>query len=79
MDTKYITPVEYVEGIYVKREDLFKPYPFSNANGSKLRQCALLIEKTIDIARNGIITGTSVVFAQSVILVSVEKDMNVRC
>lgn len=79
MDTKYITPVEYVEGIYVKREDLFKPYPFSNANGSKLRQCALLIEKNIDIARNGIITGTSVVSPQSVILASVAKDMNVPC
>lgn len=79
MDTKYITPIEKVDGIYVKREDLFKPYLFSNANGSKLRQCALLIEKNIDIARNGIITGTSVVSPQSVILASVAKSMDIPC
>lgn len=79
MDTKYITPIENIDGLYVKREDLFKPYTFSNANGSKLRQCALLIEKNIDVAQNGIITGTSVVSPQSVILASVAKSLNIPC
>ena len=79
MDTRYITPVEYINGIYVKREDLFKPYPFSNVNGSKLRQCILLIEKNIDKAKNGIISGTSVVSPQSAICASVAKSLNIPC
>ena len=79
MDTNYITPVEYINGIYVKREDLFKPYSFSNANGSKLRQCILLIRKNIDKAKNGIITGTSVVSPQSVICASVARSLNIPC
>lgn len=79
MDTKYITPVECINGLYVKREDLFKPFDFSNANGSKLRQCILLIEKNIDKAKNGIITGTSVVSPQSVICASVAKSIGIPC
>ena len=79
MDTKYITPVEYIDGLYVKREDLFKPYNFSNANGSKLRQCILLVQKNKDKAKNGIITGTSVVSPQSVICSSVARSMNIPC
>lgn len=79
MDTNYITPVEYIDGIYVKREDLFKPYSFSNANGSKLRQCILLVEKNISKAKNGVVTGTSVVSPQSVICASVAKAMGIPC
>lgn len=79
MDTMHITPVEYIDGIYVKREDLFRPYSFSNANGSKLRQCILLVRKNIDKAKNGIITGTSVVSPQSVICASVAKGIGVPC
>lgn len=79
MDAKYITPVENIDGLYVKREDLFKPYSFSKANGSKLRQCILLLEKNIDKAKNGIITGTSVVSPQSVICASVARSMNIPC
>lgn len=79
MDTTYITPVEYIDGIYVKREDLFKPFDFSNVNGSKLRQCMLLVKKNIDDAKNGIITGTSVVSPQSAICASVAKSLNIPC
>lgn len=79
MDTKYITPVEFIDGIYVKREDLFKPFDFSNVNGSKLRQCMLLIEKNIDKAKNGVITGTSVVSPQSAICASVARNLGIPC
>lgn len=79
MGTNFITPIECIDGLYVKREDLFKPFSFSNANGSKLRQCILLVEKNIDIARNGIITGTSVVSPQSLICASVAKSKGIPC
>lgn len=79
MDSKYLTPIEYIDGLYVKREDLFKPYEFSNANGSKLRQCILLVEKNINKAKSGIITGTSVVSPQSAICSSVARGFGFPC
>ena len=79
MDVGYITPVEKRGDYWFKREDLYRPYDFSPANGSKLRQCQLLVEKNINLASNGIITGTSVLSPQAVIAASVAKEHNVPC
>lgn len=79
MDKSFITPVEKRGEYWFKREDLYKPYDFSPANGSKLRQCQLLVEKNIDKASNGIITGTSVLSPQAVIAASVAKELSVPC
>lgn len=78
-DPRQLTPVEVVGDLYIKREDLFKPYSFANVNGSKLRQCVLLIEKNIDKAKNGIISGTSVVSPQSAIISSVARSLDLPC
>jgi len=79
MDTRDLTPVERIGDYWFKREDLYKPYAFSPANGSKLRQCQLLVAKNMDKARNGVITGTSILSPQAVIIASVAKDMGVPC
>lgn len=79
MDVRYITPIEKRGAYWFKREDLYKPYEFSPANGSKLRQCQLLIEKNASLASNGIVTGTSVLSPQAVIAASVAKDKGVPC
>lgn len=79
MDASYITPVEKRGAYWFKREDLYKPYDFSPANGSKLRQCQLLIEKNISLAANGIITGTSILSPQAVIAASVARGMEIPC
>ena len=53
-----LTPINELGGWLFKREDLFQPFPFCKANGSKLRQSIILTEKNIETARNGLITGT---------------------
>ena len=79
MDAQYITPVERRGDFWFKREDLYKPYDFSPANGSKLRQCQMLVAKNIDKTTNGIITGTSVLSPQAVIAASVAREHGVSC
>lgn len=74
-----ITPVEKHGDYYFKREDLYKPFAFSPVNGSKLRQCQLLIEKNFDTAINGVITGTSVLSPQAAIVAACAKSMNISC
>lgn len=40
-----LTPVEFHEGMWFKREDKYAPMGYGNINGSKLRQCVYLIDK----------------------------------
>lgn len=74
-----LTPVEKIGGLFFKREDKFKPFPFSRVNGSKLRQCIMLLEKNKEQARNGIITATSILSPQAVITSAVAKNIGVDC
>lgn len=74
-----LTPINELGGWLFKREDLFKPFPFCNANGSKLRQSIILTEKNIEKAKNGIITGTSIVSPQGVIVSATARFLNVPC
>ena len=74
-----LTPVEKRGDYYFKRDDLYQPFDFSPVNGSKLRQCQLLIKKNIDIAKNGVITGTSVLSPQAAIVSACAKEMNIPC
>lgn len=73
-----LTPVEKRGEYYFKREDLYVPFDFSPANGSKLRQCQILIKKNIDKYK-GIITGTSIYSPQAVIVATVAKGMGFPC
>lgn len=74
-----LTPVQQRGNYYFKRDDLYRPYPFSPMNGSKLRQCQLLVEKNIEKAQKGIITGTSVLSPQAAIVATIAKAHNVPC
>ena len=47
MNPYELTPVEGIGSYLFKREDLYKPFDFSPVNGSKLRQCEILLEKQI--------------------------------
>lgn len=79
MNTQDITPIQKLGDYYFKRDDLFVPFDFSPANGSKLRQCMLLCEKKAERAKNGLYTGTSIHSPQAVITASVAKRMGVPC
>lgn len=74
-----LTPVEKVGGIYFKREDLFQPFSDSEVNGSKLRQCMLLVDKNKGKINNGIITATSVLSPQAPMVARVAKEYGVNC
>lgn len=48
MTIKDLTPVEKRGDLWFKRDDLYTPFDFSPANGSKLRQCQILIDKNLN-------------------------------
>lgn len=74
-----ITPVEHIGEYYFKRDDLFVPFDFSPANGSKLRQCIYLVQKNISAAKGGLFTGTSIHSPQAVITASVARYLGLNC
>jgi 1-aminocyclopropane-1-carboxylate deaminase/D-cysteine desulfhydrase-like pyridoxal-dependent ACC family enzyme len=43
-DLEQLTPIEEVNGILFKREDLFRPFIHSKINGGKVRQCLKLMD-----------------------------------
>ena len=71
MSVTDLTPVELKGDFLFKREDLYRPFGFSPVNGSKLRQCQILIEK--NSGYNGIVTGTSIRSPQAPIVASVGR------
>ena len=71
-----LSPVEKVGNLYLKRDDLFTPFTFSNANGTKLRQCIYLLLKNYDKIDKGIITCCSVHSPQSVLVSSIGKYLD---
>lgn len=77
-DPNELTPVEYREGIWLKREDLFQPFGIDTVNGGKLRQCYFLIE---DIKKkyNKVISCCSIYSPQAPITASVAKYFGLKC
>lgn len=72
-----LTPVEFHQGLYLKREDLFLPFN-NNINGGKLRQCFKLVE-TIKNKYDGIISCCSIYSPQAPISAIVAKYFNLKC
>lgn len=71
-----LTPVECHNGLYLKREDLYRP--FDNAvNGGKLRQCYKLVESIKD-KYNGVISCCSIYSPQAPITASVAQHFNLK-
>lgn len=74
-----ITPVHKVEGLYLKRDDLYTPFGEGKANGSKLRQCAWLVVNNLDKAKKGIITATSIHSPQGALVAELCNSINLPC
>ena len=62
MDPSEVTPVEFHEGRWYKRDDLHR-HP-SGVNGGKWRQCQWLVARAADAGAVGIVTGASVLSPQ---------------
>ncbi len=52
MTTNKLTPVQNVNGLLIKRDDLYTPFGAGEVNGGKLRQCMMLTDSII-AADNG--------------------------
>jgi hypothetical protein len=70
-----LTPIEKHEGVYFKRDDLFRPFSDIGISGGKIRQCLSLVENNLRDIRKyhdaTIATAASVHSPQSVIVARV--------
>lgn len=78
-----ITPVEEYNGVYYKRDDLFRPFDPEPLNGGKVRQCLTLIESNLETIRtkynNTVATITSINSPQGIIISRVCQEFGIRC
>lgn len=78
-----LTPIQRHDGIYFKRDDLFRPFSDIGVSGGKIRQCLSLVEKNLRMIREyhaaTIATAASVHSPQSVIVARVAKHYGLKC
>ena len=83
LKTSEFTPVDLVEGIHFKREDLYAPYGDSFISGGKIRQCRDLVERNLDYIRKEcgatIATAASIHSPQSPIVARVAQEFDLNC
>lgn len=77
-DPRELTPLENINGLWVKREDLFAPFGLGDVNGGKLRQCWLLLEGIKD-KYSGVITCCSMYSPQGPISAAVAEHFGLTC
>lgn len=74
----YLTPVQRVNGMLFKREDLYAPFGTGEVNGGKLRQCMLLVDK-IHRDYEGLVTCCSIHSPQAPITAATAKAFGMQC
>lgn len=78
-----LTPIYNWEHVYLKRDDLYKPFDDFEITGGKVRQCLYLVEsnlKQINSNYGGTIaTAASVLSPQAVIVARVAKEFGLKC
>lgn len=77
-DPDELTPVEKIDWLYIKREDLFRPFGEQSVNGGKLRQCYCLIDKVKD-DYDGVISCCSIYSPQSPITAATAHHFGLPC
>ena len=78
-----ITPVEEYDGVYFKRDDLYRPFDPEPLNGGKVRQCITLIKANLEKIKRDydstVATVTSVNSPQGIIIARVCKEFGLKC
>ena len=78
-----LTPVESYDGIYYKRDDLYRPFDPEPLNGGKVRQCITLIQSNLEKIKKehngGVATETSINSPQGIIISRVCKEYGLKC
>lgn len=77
-DPNGITPVELHNDLYLKRDDLFKPFGDNTVNGGKLRQCFMLVD-AVKNGYDGLISCCSIYSPQAPITSYVAKHFGMKC
>lgn len=78
MNYKELTPVQNVDGLLIKREDLFAPFGIKDVNGGKLRQCLALCDGVKDRYK-GIISACSIHSPQAPITCACAEYYGLPC
>jgi len=76
------TPVQYVGGVFYKRDDMYTPYGAGDVNGGKVRQAIQLlypIQEELRSKYSGVITHSQVHSTTGTIIARVCKDLNIPC
>lgn len=73
-----LTPVQNCNGLWLKRDDLFKPFGLDSVNGGKLRQCFSLVD-SIKNDYKGVISFCSIHSPQAPITSAVAKYFGLEC
>lgn len=72
-----LTPVEKIDGLWIKRDDLYRPFG-PGVNGGKMRQAMMLID-SVKGSYNGVISYCSVHSPQGPITAAAAKYYNLPC
>ena len=80
-----ITPVQFDQGLYWKRDDHFQPFGRHHVNGGKVRQAIMVFRSKLEELRNpecydnGVVTAASVYSPQSANIAKVAQHYGVKC
>lgn len=73
-----LTPVQVVDGLLMKRDDLYAPFGAGEVNGGKLRQCVMLVDSIKD-GYEGLVTYCSIHSPQGPITAAVARKNGMHC
>jgi 1-aminocyclopropane-1-carboxylate deaminase/D-cysteine desulfhydrase-like pyridoxal-dependent ACC family enzyme len=76
------TPVQLIDGVWYKRDDMYTPYGIGDVSGGKVRQAFTLLYSMRDGLKkhfNGVITHTQVHSTTGAIVARVCKDLQIPC
>ena len=78
-----ITPIDFWNEVYYKRDDDYAPFGKEHVNGGKVRQAVQLFDEIHDDVKNnhngGVVTATSVHSPQGAIIAKVAQEHGFKC
>ncbi len=74
-----LTPLEEMDGVWYKRDDLYCPFGPDVLNGGKLRQGVFLLSLVAEKGYNRIVTGCSILSAQAPVAAATARYWNMPC
>ncbi|MEG1564744.1 MAG: pyridoxal-phosphate dependent enzyme [Bacteroides sp.] len=70
--------MQQIEGLWMKRDDLYAPFGRGEVNGGKLRQCMMLVD-SLQVPYTGLLTYCSIHSPQAPITAAVARSRGLPC